>query len=138
MCHECTGEGEESGHRLGCRPIQRLRYQNFPMKQFVASARRQSVLILLDEHMTSQRCSSCGFKEIPEGRTTATCNNGPARTAHAALSRNNVPISRGSGKGFVLSQVNIQNFVSSPSELCRMFDTTLTSEHARSAICRKY
>ena len=76
------GKGKEAVIVLGAARFKGCGYQNFPMKQFVASARRQSVLILLDEHMTSQRCSSCGFKEIPEGEDYGFMRQGPSKNCH--------------------------------------------------------
>ena len=51
------------------------KYPKFPWSKFFKACRRQSNLLLVDEHRTSALCSSCGFK----GASSAKLVTGPSQ-----------------------------------------------------------
>merc|ERR1711871_500592 len=44
------------------------KYPMFPWSKFFKACRRQSHLLLVDEHRTSKLCSSCGFKDASSAK----------------------------------------------------------------------
>ena len=54
-------------------------YRPWPQKKLYAVLRQQSNLVLLDEHLTSQRCSSCGFHDLEPGEKHTFTSDGPSK-----------------------------------------------------------
>ena len=73
------GQGKRHLHILGAAMPSQGRYRGFSFKKWRRVLANQTNLICLCEHMTSQRCSSCGFKEREEH---SVLREGPSKCFH--------------------------------------------------------
>merc|ERR1712159_863547 len=56
------GKGKRALVVLGAAKVRAgFGYRGWPRREFVAAARRQTRIVQLDEHLTSQRCNACSF-----------------------------------------------------------------------------
>ena len=86
-------------------------YRPWPQKRLFTILREQTELVLLDEHLTSQRCSSCAFQDLGHGESHTFTSNGPSHNRQT----------RACAKRMCRFHVSVERDLNSARSLLRLF-----------------
>ena len=86
-------------------------YRPWPQKRLLSILREQTKLVLLDEHLTSQRCSSCAFQDLGHGESHTFTSNGPSHNRQT----------RACAKRMCRFHVSVERDLNSARSLLRLF-----------------